>query len=387
MQCPNCGFEQEGKEICGACGLVFAKYAKRQEMLQNSEPVSVPVEKRSNGKSSKGNSLLLVVALTLIVGLAAGKWFWSRDSQTPGAERNAAVRHDGPPPALEPSPSPITDVAIDSSAPPVEPATDIPVTTSIAQAREATVYVKTPWGSGSGFFVDEWGHVVTNRHVVEFDRDQLNNLRAQISKLESALKGEKKILSQMERDLAKVRDPDRRQHYEQILENRKLEYGKYQDLYEQLEEQRRNISYYSPVSDVRIVAADGSEYGISDVSLSDNFDLALLSVQGRPSAASHPIRPIFDRLDQGNTVYTVGSPFGLQQTVTSGIISGYRQYQGGVVIQTDAPINPGNSGGPLVDGQGRVLGVNTMILQDTEGIGFAIAIQHVWDEFSSSIGD
>jgi S1-C subfamily serine protease len=81
----------------------------------------------------------------------------------------------------------------------------------------------------------------------------------------------------------------------------------------------------------------------------------------------------------------VGSPFGLQQTVTSGIISSYRNYRNGVVIQTDAPINPGNSGGPLIDKKGQVLGVNTMIIQDTEGIGFAIAIQHVWDEFSSKI--
>jgi S1-C subfamily serine protease len=68
--------------------------------------------------------------------------------------------------------------------------------------------------------------------------------------------------------------------------------------------------------------------------------------------------------------------------VTAGIVSGYRRYRDSTVIQTDAPINPGNSGGPLIDTRGRAIGVNTMILQNTEGIGFAIAIEEVWDEFA-----
>jgi S1-C subfamily serine protease len=80
-------------------------------------------------------------------------------------------------------------------------------------------------------------------------------------------------------------------------------------------------------------------------------------------------------------VYTVGHPVGLRHSVTSGIISGFREHAGVRYIQTDAPINPGNSGGPLIDLNGEVVGVNTMILADTEGIGFAIPIEVVLDEF------
>jgi S1-C subfamily serine protease len=86
-------------------------------------------------------------------------------------------------------------------------------------------------------------------------------------------------------------------------------------------------------------------------------------------------------------VYTIGSPSGLRHTVTSGVISGFRERDGQSFIQTDAPINPGNSGGPLVDENGRVLGINTMILRDTQGIGFAIPIQAVREEFGLYIGE
>ncbi len=116
--------------------------------------------------------------------------------------------------------------------------------------------------------------------------------------------------------------------------------------------------------------------------ISDNFDLALLSLQGWTPESATPIRPNFRPLDQGSRVYTVGCPSGLRHTVTAGIISGYRRYGDGLLIQTDAPINPGNSGGPLIDSRGRVIGVNSLIIEGTEGLGFAIAAQDVWQEFN-----
>jgi S1-C subfamily serine protease len=77
----------------------------------------------------------------------------------------------------------------------------------------------------------------------------------------------------------------------------------------------------------------------------------------------------------------------LRFTVTAGIFSGYRQQEsdGQIYLQTDAAINPGNSGGPLIDEHGYARGVNTMILRDTQGIGFAIPIEKVFEEFSSTL--
>ncbi len=86
-----------------------------------------------------------------------------------------------------------------------------------------------------------------------------------------------------------------------------------------------------------------------------------------------------DHVEQGQLVFAFGSPLGLDNTVTMGVVGApARQLRGDdpmIYIQTDAPINPGNSGGPLVDTEGRVVGINTMILSQSggnEGIGFAV---------------
>ena len=85
-----------------------------------------------------------------------------------------------------------------------------------------------------------------------------------------------------------------------------------------------------------------------------------------------------DEVSSGQLVLAFGSPLGLQNTVTMGVVSATaRQLRTGdpmVYIQTDAPINPGNSGGPLVNTRGEVIGINTLILSQSggsEGIGFA----------------
>ena len=145
--------------------------------------------------------------------------------------------------------------------------------------------------------------------------------------------------------------------------------------------------------DVKIVLADGSEHFMSYLLLSDNYDLALLSINTPDNPLLTAGNPVLRRapdntaLKQGDNVYTIGSPAGLRNTVTAGIFSGYRKDDrtGDILLQTDAPINPGNSGGPLIDKNGYVRGVNTMILQNTEGIGFAIPIENVFEDFHSTL--
>jgi serine protease Do len=111
--------------------------------------------------------------------------------------------------------------------------------------------------------------------------------------------------------------------------------------------------------------------------VSREIDLALLKVDGIKLKAL-PVANYRD-LHQGETVFALGSPQGLQNTVTHGIISAVARQTDPdspmVYIQTDAPINPGNSGGPLVNANGEVVGVNTFILSQSggnEGLGFAI---------------
>jgi len=105
-------------------------------------------------------------------------------------------------------------------------------------------------------------------------------------------------------------------------------------------------------------------------------DLAVLKVEGGELVAAE--WGDSDSLDVGALVWAVGSPFGLQRTITSGIVSAkHRSGMAGEVyqdfLQTDAAVNPGNSGGPLVDARGRVVGINTAILGERyQGVSFAI---------------
>jgi len=112
-------------------------------------------------------------------------------------------------------------------------------------------------------------------------------------------------------------------------------------------------------------------------------DLALLRVE---LPANTPVAPLGDSgaVTVGEVAIAIGSPFGLDQTITQGIVSAVdRDWQPGNgrvrrdLIQTDAPINPGNSGGPLLNARGEVIGINTMIespVRGSVGIGFAVPI-------------
>jgi len=107
------------------------------------------------------------------------------------------------------------------------------------------------------------------------------------------------------------------------------------------------------------------------------LDVALLRVE---SAAALPAARLGDSsaVRVGDEVVAIGNPIGLEQTMTRGIVSGLNRLLPGMsdepMIQTDAPINPGNSGGPLVDRCGVVVGINTLISEDAQSIGFAVPI-------------
>jgi serine protease Do len=125
--------------------------------------------------------------------------------------------------------------------------------------------------------------------------------------------------------------------------------------------------------------ADQSEFEAKLVGGDSKTDLALLKIDGH----GLPAMPFgnSDRLDVGEPVMAIGNPFGLDQTVTTGIVSAKERFIGSGpyddFIQTDASVNPGNSGGPLIDVRGALVGINTAIFSQTGGsvgIGFAIPV-------------
>lgn len=137
----------------------------------------------------------------------------------------------------------------------------------------------------------------------------------------------------------------------------------------------------------RVTLADQTTVNAVLIGGDPNKDLAVLQI----AVPSRGLTPLLigssAKLDVGQKVFAIGNPFGLDQTLTTGVISGVgRQIQGRSgrmidgMIQTDAAINPGNSGGPLLDSRGRLIGVNTAIFSPTgasAGIGFAIPVDTV----------
>jgi 2-alkenal reductase len=133
--------------------------------------------------------------------------------------------------------------------------------------------------------------------------------------------------------------------------------------------------------------ASGEVLPAEVVGRAPNYDLAVLRVQRRGGLPAPVAVGSSADLKVGQTAYAIGNPFGLDQSLTTGIISALKRRlptSGGRevadVIQTDAAINPGNSGGPLLDSAGRLIGVNTAIFSPSgtnAGIGFAIPVDVV----------
>jgi serine protease Do len=145
-------------------------------------------------------------------------------------------------------------------------------------------------------------------------------------------------------------------------------------------------------SDVKIALQDGREFAAKIVGKDPKTDLAVLKVEAKSLPAIQMTDS--DQVEVGDTVLAIGNPFGIGQTVTTGIVSATGRSALGLdyedFIQTDAAINPGNSGGALVDAEGRLIGINTAILSRSggnQGIGFAIPANLARDVMESLIAE
>ena len=147
-----------------------------------------------------------------------------------------------------------------------------------------------------------------------------------------------------------------------------------------------NYHVIAGAAEARVRLSDGKEHTAALVGASPLHDLAVLRIDTDMPRAPLPLGTSAD-LKVGQKVYAIGNPFGLDWTLTTGIVSALdrslKGEDGGVIqhlIQTDAAINPGNSGGPLLDSAGRLIGVNTAIYSPSgasAGVGFAVPVDTV----------
>lgn len=138
-----------------------------------------------------------------------------------------------------------------------------------------------------------------------------------------------------------------------------------------------NAHVVDGAASLTVTLDSGTKVSARLIGLDSVLDVALLRAEG---AGPLPAARLGDSstIKVGDEVVAIGNPIGLGQTMTRGIVSGLNRVLPGVsdeaMIQTDAPINPGNSGGPLVDRCGHVIGINTLISEDAQSIGFAVPI-------------
>jgi S1-C subfamily serine protease len=253
----------------------------------------------------------------------------------------------------------------------------------IETARNATVFVRSGWGIGSGFIIDEACHVVTNRHVVETDGSRVATRFVQDPDTQVRIAGaqrqlEQEILREQQLRRAIVDQPGMNTERLELEQRIQAMQRQLADLPGTVGDAVKGKVEASNREGFSVTTIDGREFKGLHALYAASRDLALLRLPIEHCA--HLAAGDSTQLQVGQRLYTVGNPSGLAYTVTSGVYSGQRENGSERLLQTDAPINPGNSGGPLITEDGRVVGINTMVLRGAQGIGFAIPIEAVYAE-------
>lgn len=152
-----------------------------------------------------------------------------------------------------------------------------------------------------------------------------------------------------------------------------------------------NLHVVRRASTIEVRLHDGEAYAATPIAFDADNDLALLRITDElpaPSGLAGISFALPDDLLLGETVIAVGNPFGLESTVTTGVLSAMNRtlQEGDItfddILQTDAAVNPGNSGGPLINVDGELIGINLAIRRGAEGIGFAIPLRRIGDVLS-----
>jgi serine protease Do len=369
MKCPKCGHIQSGGEECSSCGIVFQKFAQVQARSQAKESGSVEEPGATAPDSKAHHRLKLAVACLCLAVMSLVLYSIFKPEKPPAPT-------SGPSPATQADPLQASEDPDDGGLA-GRLAKAVPARNPVEDARNATVFVKSAFGIGSGFFINRECYILTNRHVVQMlaeEKELLSIEREQLAAIIKKIESEIQFLMEHYRRSGQTIDDD---NPPALLKIRRGALQQVKARYAQIEHLLQGADGLD--GDIEISLVDGTAYDAALIEISDERDLALLRIQGSncPCLQTNSV----EQVQFGQKVYSIGNPSGLRHTVTAGILSGYRQEGKIKLIQTDAPINPGNSGGPLVDESGRVIGINTMILRGTEGIGFAIPIETALEEF------
>lgn len=281
--------------------------------------------------------------------------------------------------------------------------------TKIDEATLAVVTVQTKVGSGSGFFITDNGYIITNRHVVRPSTSTgwkdaeagLQEHKERLEDYENRLREDEQSLTNMKQSIDENQsyiDSGRASKSEIKRFDRYLEkYNRYKERYNENDKKHRKLKseykraqsefgFASSVSSFSkkftIILKNNKKYNARLVKVSKKYDLALLKLDNYTTPFLSLAKQDYPR--QGTKVFAIGSPLGITDNLTTGIVTKSAKDQ----IFTDAKILPGNSGGPLVNKDGTVLGVNTAVVaqsRNANGLGLALYAKFIKQEFKSSL--
>ena len=403
MRCPKCNHQQNNTVECDICGVIFAKYQKILDRKKEEEvKKALPEEQSGAGEEKSGVGLKLLQVLLLVVVVAATTYYFTGYKTMPSSvqspkeappvakAQNTSVVESRPAPIqnrIQTTPEPQQMIPEPQQIVP-EPQQRVPQVAAsqeniIERARNATVSIETPLGTGSGFFVNTQ-NIVTNRHVVQFDEKKFAELRSRVEKQRQFFNLEEQRINEWKQKYQQVPKGPARSQLAMVIDHHEEEQRKVWPMLQEEERKLAKMDRRTQSSEIKIFFADGKELTVNRFIVSPTLDLALLSLYtAERTFLEKP--PAGVGLRQGDKIYVIGSPKGLRHSVTAGIFSGLRTLEkdGPVYLQTDAAMNPGNSGGPIIDENGYVRGVATRGMQNAEGLGFAIPIEKVFEEFRS----
>ncbi len=280
----------------------------------------------------------------------------------------------------------------------------------VDEASLAVVTVETSTGSGSGFFVTDDGYLITNRHVVrpattnqwkdaegKFEewKQRLDNYKVRIDDDEERLAEARREIDEyaeyMESGRASRSEKQRYDNYVRRYKQNKERHddnvAQYRKMERQYRKEKSNFGFSSSMSNFSrkftIKLKNGKKLKARLIKISKEHDLALLKLDNYSTPYLSAAQGKYPR--QGTKVFAIGSPFGISDALTTGIVTKATTEH----MYTDTQILPGNSGGPLINANGQVLGVNTALIarQGTlDGLGIVIYASTVRNEFGRELG-
>ena len=277
-------------------------------------------------------------------------------------------------------------------------------------ASLSVVTVQTSSGSGSGFFVTDDGYIITNRHVVrpattsrwKDAGENLDDWKQRLDDYKVDLRDDEERLNDARRTIdenreymesTKASDSEKSQYeryvkrYLKNKERHEDNVSKYRKLERDYRKQKSEFGFNSSMSNFSkkftIILKSGKKLKAKLVKVSKEYDLALLKLDNYSTPFLTLSSQQYPR--QGTRVFAIGSPLGITDSLTAGIVTKSSKDH----LFTDTQILPGNSGGPLIDADGKVLGVNTAVVarnQNADGLGLAIYASRIRSEFARELG-